>query len=157
MIYNVQSVDYVQGDHIEVRYFVKLPGNVISHHIDYIYSRPKGWTHLSFSEDLPVSYSDFLNTMVEKNVDVCRKMAKLELDTIVKELDPSKSTKTFIKIMNALKILDPTFDPPFINVKCGWQKHLLNEICSSTSFHVISLCRNHVRLQRYFNLLKVIS
>lgn len=137
--------------HIEVDYTINYPGNVVVPHKDFLYTGPVGdWTSINFYGKL--DYFDFLNTLVYKNKDVCRRLAKIALDTNLNKPNPE-----YIKIMNAIRILDPTFHVPWINLHCGWQKELMLEICNSTSFHVIAICRNKTRLGRYFNVLKQLS
>lgn len=154
-MFTIYSATFDKADFcIETNYTVELPGNVICKHKDFFRTRPIGdWTSLQFKNGL--SYADFLNVMVEKNTDIYRKMARLELDSVRHRIPPT-DTKTYIKVMNAIRILDPTFVPPRINSKCGWQKELLQEVCNATSFRIISCCRNCYRLQHYFNVLKTL-
>ena len=153
-MYFVQAAT-VSNECVEVSYIIKRPGNVVNSHTDFLYTQSKGWTYLKFSDD-GILYSDFLNTLVEKNVDVYRKMCRIEIDTMINKKHRNL-TKINLKIMNAICILDPTFKPPIINVDCGWQRQFLNDICNLTSFHVIATCRNHKRMQRFFNVLRALS
>lgn len=157
MSYRIHKVNYSpEQGYIEVDYSQNFSGNVSNKHKDYLYTYPIGnWTTINFSDCDNMSYCDFLSTMVFRTVDVYRKMCRIKLGTIMEFLEPDK-LKTRIRIMNMTKILDPTFEPPTINLKCGWQKQLLNDICNSTSFHLISICKNTFRLERYFNILKTI-
>ena len=157
MSFQIQKVHFSSTEGlIKVSYTQKFPGNVVNSHVDYLDTIPIGnWTTIKFNDNEYMSYCDFLNTMVYRNVDVYRKMCKMKLTSILEFLEPDKM-KTRIRIMNMTRILDPTFEPPMINLKCGWQKQLLNDMCNSTSFHILSVCRNTYRLERYFNILKTI-
>lgn len=157
MSFLIESAIYERNDDcMRIQYSVKIPGIGVSNHIDYLSTRPRGdWSQLFFKREDQMSYPDFLNTMVEKNVEVCRKMAKLQLDTVLK--DNVNNYRLYIRLMKIIRILDPSFEPPILNMKCGWQKQLLREICSGTTFHVIGVCQNCHRLTRYFNVLKTVG
>ena len=138
------------NDCIEITYTKFIPGIGIKRMIDYVYSTPLGgWTELVFDGETPPLYTNFLNTMVFKNIAVYRKMAKLVLDCILEFPGLHR-----IQLLNAVCVLDPTFTPPWINVYCKWQCELMEEIVSSTSHMIIATCRNMNRLERYFNILQ---
>jgi len=136
-------------DCIEITYKKYIHGVGYRTKTDYVYTKPAGnWVELKFYNEDNVEYSNFLNTMVTKNLDVHRKLAKIELDRI---LDSPGMYR--INLLNAICILDPTFIPPIINKRCRWQCDLLEDIVSKTSLYVISTSRNERRLERYFNAL----
>jgi hypothetical protein len=115
---------------------------------DYVYTEPiGGWTELDFNGD-ECDYVAFLNTMVYKNVDVFRKMATLLLDELL-----DVPYKNRIQLLNAMKILDPTFTPPWINIHCTWQQELVEKVVNKT-FDVIGTCYNIHRLERYVTVLQ---
>ena len=150
------SYSVEEGTHIiEVVYDKFVPGIGVKSHRDWIYNTaPSGnWIHLLFDPN-QTNYESFLDCMVKKNLDVRRKLCKLVLDNhdIVIPI-----YKTKIRLMNAIKILDPTFEPPLINRKCGWQIELLNEIYRNTSLRVIATCINEYRLERYFSVVRTIG
>ena len=154
---NVLSAKYFYNvdnntDSIEIKYQKFTPGIGYRIKTDFIYSRPLGnWTEIAFSKDDSVSYTNFLNTMVSKNIEVYRKLARIAHRRIL----DSYSYK--INLLNAIRILDPTFNPPFINLKCGWQCELLDIIIERFSICVISTCKNEMRLYRYFNALQALK
>lgn len=142
-----------EGVHIiEIVYEKFVPGIGMKSHREWVYNTaPTGnWNHILF-EPNQTTYECFLECMVKKTLEVRRKLCKLALD---KHEYPTQSTK--IRLMNALKILDPTFEPPLINRKCGWQNELLNEIYKHTSIRVITTCINEYRLDRYFSVVRTI-
>lgn len=142
-----------EGTHIvEVVYDKFIDGIGMKAHREWFYNTsPTGdWTNLRF-EPNQTRYECFLDCMIKKTLDIRRRLCKLVLDNHT----PNCNTK--IRLMNAIKILDPTFEPPLINRKCGWQIELLNEIYKNTSLRVISTCINEHRLDRYFSVVRMIG
>jgi hypothetical protein len=136
-------------DTIEIEYVLRVPGQGFVKYTDLVYSGPVGdWTELNFSVDDRLEYTKFLDTMVYKNLDVCRKLAILTLDqTTAKKTD----------IMKCLWYLDPTFEPPEFNMRCSWQRDLLDYIVGETSRQVILSCRNADRIERYVTALRFLQ
>jgi hypothetical protein len=138
-----------QTDIVEMEYTRYVPTVGWKNHIDYVETYPEGdWVDLTFSADSYVRYEDFLNTMVHKNLEVHRKIAKISLDNV--------SKNKLIRIMNAIKILDPTFQPPIINLECQWQVGLLKHIASHVSYGIIATCTNKKRLGRYSKVVQLL-
>jgi len=150
---NVICARVLKGDPcIEITYTKFVSGIGLRRIIDYVYSYPLGgWTELVFDDESPPMYTNFLNTMVFKNIEVYKKMAKLHLDSILEVPWLYR-----INLLNAICILDPTFTPPRINVNCRWQNELMEDIVSTSSLMIISTCRNIKRLERYTNALQVL-
>jgi hypothetical protein len=120
--------------------------------VTFVDSFPNGnWTDIKFDPDDEVLATDFLHTMVFKNLDVSRKIASLSLERIIEHTEVS--WPNYIQTMCAMRILDPTFEPPHINLNCRWQKDLLESIVERTSRTLISTCKNADRLDRYSNAL----
>lgn len=141
-----------QTDIVEMEYTKYTPEIGWKNHIDYVETYPEGdWHELKFGPENYVPYEDFLNTMVYKNLEVHRKIAKVLLDN----LSTNKPHK-LIRIMNAIKILDPTFQPPIINTECQWQVGLLKHIASHMSYGIIATCKNKKRLDRYSKVARLI-
>ena len=141
-----------QLDIVEIEYTKYVKGNGWKTHKEWVYTYPEGdWTEIKFGNLSTVKYVDFLNTMVFKNLEVHRKIAKLSLDNIAK-----KSTHKLIKVMNAIRVLDPTFTPPEINVDCTWQLGLLKHIAFTTSYEIIANCKNKKRLERYSKICQLL-
>lgn len=139
-------------DCIELTYSKFVPGFGTKQFIEWVYTTPLGnWRELKFNEDENVSYSNFLNTMVFKNNEVHRKLAKLALERIL------SSDRYRINLMNTIRILDPTFIPPRINLNCRWQCEFMEELVTTRSLVVIATCRNDRRLARYFNALQALE
>jgi hypothetical protein len=139
----------VKDDLIEIEYSDAYGRRAM----DYLHTAPVGdWVNHDFF-DKECYYVAFLNTMVEKNVEVYRKMIKLHLD-VVFELPRKKRMNLFdSEFIHAMRILDPTFYPPVLNMYCSWQMHLLDTIVEQT-YTIVANCRNVRRLKRYFTFLQ---
>ncbi len=59
--------------------------------------------------------------------------------------------------MNAVKILDPTFSPPVINMRCSWQKNFIKQMCVEQLPIIIDTCVNDLRLEKFFRVLQLIE
>jgi len=99
-------------------------------------------------------YDRFLDTMVVKTIETVRKMALIALDNALCE---NRNIHSLIRIMNSIKILDPTFSPPIINKTCSWQKKLVKEICKDILPDVIETSTNQLTLDRLFRTLQLIE
>jgi hypothetical protein len=144
------------GTHIiEVVYDKFSPGIGFKSHCEWFYdTAPAGnWTDIVF-EPNQTKYECFLDCMVKKTVEVRRRLCRLALAN--HDTEP-RTFKTKIRLMNAIRILDPTFVPPGINRKCGWQNELLTEIYGKTSIRVIATCTNSYRLEHYFTVVRTIG
>ena len=123
-----------------------LPGTGWKKHTDFVYTRSNGdWSELNFNRTECVKYVNFLNTMVERNLDVCRKIAFIQTEMILERHNWS----SYLRLMNSLTLLDPTFEPPMINLKCRWQRELLESICNEWTKTVVLTCNNCVRLTNF--------
>jgi hypothetical protein len=141
-----------QTDIVEIDYSKYVEGNGWKTHRDWVYTYPEGdWTKINFGDLSSVKYVDFLNSMVFKNLEVHRKIAKLSLDRLSK-----KGPRKLLKAMNAIRILDPTFVPPEINTDCTWQLELLEHIVHTTSYEIVANCKNKKRLDRYSRVVQLI-
>jgi hypothetical protein len=84
---------------------------------------------------------------------VLRKTAQLALQ---EHDDESTSDRRLLKVLDALTILDPTFEPPVFNMDAKWQMELLRKMALDTSLRVITTCRNATRLKRYSKKLQTL-
>jgi len=139
-MYDVDCENHV----IEVKTDKWLTGTGWREHTDFLYTSPKGnWTELKFTTREQVRYVDFLNTMVNKNLEIARKIALLHVDRI---LESPNRHSSFVNLMNSIPILDPTFVPPDFNLRCRWQRELLETICNEWVKSVILTCLTYTRL-----------
>jgi len=78
----------------------------------------------------------------------------VQLENILLE---NKNSYSLLRIMNMIKILDPTFIPPLINLTCSWQKRMMKEFCITTIPRVIESSTNHYRLTKFFRVSQLIE
>jgi hypothetical protein len=123
--------------------------------VDYLKAEPIGDWNKIVSKKESVRYEKFIDTMIEKNLETRQKMAMIMLENV--KSDMFMDIKTQIRIMNTVKILDPTFEPPFINRRCSWQKQLVRDFCQDILPDIVERCTNEKRLERFFNVLKLIE
>ena len=140
---------------IEIMYSKYVPDEGYKTFVDYLNAQPIGdWTKI-VSKKETVRYEKFLDTMIEKNLETRQKMALIMLENIAGDM--FIDIKTQIRIMNTIKILDPTFDPPFVNRRCSWQKQFVRDFCQDILPDVVERCTNEKRLDRFFSVLRLIE
>jgi hypothetical protein len=140
---------------IEIMYSKYVPDEGYKTFVDYLNAQPIGdWTKI-VSKKETVRYEKFLDTMIEKNLETRQKMALIMLENITGDM--FVDIKTQIRIMNTIKILDPTFDPPFVNRRCSWQKQFVRDFCQDILPDVVERCTNEKRLDRFFSVLRLIE
>ena len=120
----------------------------LNNKVDYLYTKPKGeWTQLKFAKSDRVDYADFLRTMVVLNLEVARKIAKLEL---------SRTYVRSIRAMRFLNELDGTFSPPYVNKKSDSQMKLVEYTNRVVAWHMIDECDGVYSLIAYANKLRTL-
>jgi len=141
-------------DCVELKYTKYIEGEGYVNLSECLDARPiGGWTDLKSSRE-SMRYEQFLDTMVEKTLITRRIIALIQLENILCE---NKNIHSLLRIMHTIKIIDPTFEPPIINIKCKWQKKLIKNICLYTLPNVIENCVNEKRLERLFNIMRLIE
>lgn len=139
---------------IEIKYVKYTCGIGYEEKNDIFETRPIGtWTEIQSISD-SLRYEQFLDTMVHKTTETRRKMALVELDGVLCE---NHNTRSIVRIMNAIKILDPTFSPPIINMKCSWQKKFIRDVCVHQMPEIIKTCTSDLRLEKIFRVLQLIE
>ena len=144
------------SDGIEVEYIKFVPGLGFKKFTKWFYAQPfGGWNDLKFTPSDNVDVVDFLLTMVNVRDSLItqRDIAHICSQQWLDRVKPGYY-QPYIKLLNALKILDPTFEPPVINLKCSWQREMLHEMCTTWTARVTSTCMNSVRIFNYINALK---
>ena len=143
---------------VEIKYDKYIEGFGFETFADYFKTTLSGSSnHFSVSnnnEQKSITYEQSLDTMVNKTTDTRRKMVSVQLENVLCE---NKNTRSMIRIMNTVKILDPTFIPPYINVTCSWQKRMVREFCLTTFPKVIDSCTSDHRLDLGFRVLQLIE
>lgn len=119
--------------------------------IDYFLTEPIGdWQKLSFKKST-MPYEVFLSTMLKQTMEVKQRTANVILESILQDR-PDFHTK--IRILNACKILEPTFVPPFINPESSWQVSILDTLCKEFVSDLIERSTSSKRLLTLTNTLK---
>ena len=101
-----------------------------------------------------IRYEQFLDTMVIKTTETLRRSVLVQLDNV---MCLNINIYSLIRIMNTVKIIDPTFIPPIINVTCSWQKRMVREFCLTTLPIIVNDATNQYKLQRLFRVLQLIE
>jgi len=149
-IYDVDS----ELQYVEIVYEKYVLGKGYDTYIDYINTEPLAdWTCLKSSKQ-SIPYEKFLDTMVKKTLEVRQKMAELVLENILAE---KQTINTLIRVAHASKILDPTFQPPHINVKSAWQRDFIVQFCEYTLPDLIQQTMSESRLEYFFNVVRSIE
>jgi len=145
-VYDVESdLEYVEIEHER---FVR--GKGYNTYRDYINTKPLAdWVKIT-SKTQSIPYEKFLDTMCEKTLEVRQKMAELALENILAD---RRDIHTYIRVAHASKILDPTFQPPWINIKSAWQKEFVRKFCEDTLTDLIQRTTDESRLEYFFNVL----
>jgi hypothetical protein len=145
-VYDIDSgLDYVEIEHER---FVR--GKGYETYKDYINTKPLAdWVVLT-SKTQSIPYEKFLDTMCEKTLEVRQKMAELALENILAD---RHNVHTYIRTAYASTILDPTFQPPWINIKSAWQKEFIKRFCEDTLSDLIQRCTDESRLEYFFSVL----
>ncbi len=99
----------------------------------------------SLKQNIPLE--KFLDTMLEKTTEVLQKMCDVVLE----------NARCSTRLMHATKILDPTFTPPYVNLSRAWQRTFVDDFCMHTLPEVIYHCRSDKRLEKFFNVVKLIQ
>ena len=145
-VYDVES----ELEYVEIEYERFVRGKGYETYMDYINTKPLAdWVVLKSSTQ-SIPYEKFLDTMCEKTIEVRQKMAELALQNIIAE---KRNIHTYIRTANASKILDPTFQPPLINIRSAWQKEFIKKFCEDTLADLIQRCTNESRLEYFFSVL----
>lgn len=124
-------------------------------HVDCLATRPLGkWVEIhSFNNS--VRLDKFLNTTVDRTVEVLQKMCDVVLSHVRDDLEPG--IKTQLWLMHTMRILDPSFTPPWINVKKSWQRAYVWDTITDTFHDLIERTTDASRLEKLFNVLRSIE
>src|SRR5210317_833412 len=148
-VYDVES----ELEYVEIEYERFVRGKGYETYVDYINTKPLAdWVVLT-SKTQSIPYEKFLDTMCEKTLEVRQKMAELALENITAD---KQTAHTYIRTAYARKILDPTFQPPWINTESAWQREFIRKFCVDTLADLIQRCDDESRLEYFFNVLRSI-
>ena len=155
----IKSAKYihdVESDlaYVEIVYDRYVKGDGYQTFTDYINTEPLGnWIHVE-SKKRSIQYEKFLDSMVKKTLEVRQRMAELVLDNL---LSYEPSDRVYVRIANATKILDPTFQPPHVNMESAWHMEYIKKLCKKYIAQAIQECMKKSRLEYFFNVLRIIE
>lgn len=155
-IKSAKSVHDVESDlsYVEIIYERYVKNKGYATYTDYINTEPLAdWTYIE-SEKQSIPYEKFLDSMVKKTLEVRQRMAELVLENI---LSYEQSNRTYVRIAHAMKILDPTFQPPRVNMESAWQMEFVRRLCKKHAPDAILMCTKKSRLEYFFNVLRIIE
>jgi hypothetical protein len=84
-------------------------------------------------------------------------MHQIEDGIIEDFLSRDRDIRTYIRVAHAVRILDPTFQPPRINMESAWQVEFIKKMCEEVVIDAIQDCTKKSRLKYFFNVLKLIE
>jgi hypothetical protein len=141
-------------DYVEIEYERFIWGKGYQTYMDYINTSPLAdWVFMK-SKTQSIPYEKFLDTMCEKTFEVKQKMAELAVENIIAD---RQNINTYIRTAHASKILDPTFQPPWINVKSAWQREFIKKFCTETLGDLVERCDDESRLEYFTDVLRNIE
>jgi len=115
-------------------------------YVDHLMTEPLAeWVEFK-AKPRSIPYVKFLDTMVNKTFEVRQRMAELALEEAL------RSSDNYVRIAHTAKILDPSFQPPRINVRSAWQKEFIKNFCYDTLTDLIERTCNMSRLEYFFNV-----
>ena len=121
---------------------------------DYINTEPLGdWVSIK-SDEKSILYEKFLDTMVKNTHEVQQRMAELSIESF---LTYDQDIRKYVRVVHAVKILYPTFQPPRINMESAWQVEFIKKFCKQSVVDAIQECKKKSRLKYFFNVLKLIE
>ena len=141
-------------EYVEIEYERFIWGKGYQTYMDYINTSPLAdWVFMK-SKTQSIPYEKFLDTMCEKTFEVKQKMAELAVENIIAD---RQNINTYIRTAHASKILDPTFQPPWINVKSAWQREFIKKFCTETLSDLVERCDDESRLEYFTDVLRNIE
>jgi|TARA_B110000879_G_scaffold17_1_gene19 hypothetical protein len=140
--------------YVEIVYDRYTRGKGYSTFTDYMNTEPLGdWVSIE-SDEKSILYEKFLDTMVKNTFEVRQRITELDIDRI---LAYKQNDRTYVRITHAVKILDPTFQPPRVNMESAWQMDFIKKFCRKYIVDIIQECTKKSRLEYFSKVLKLIE
>lgn len=139
---------------VELKYSRYVEGEGYINEAACFNTKPIGsWEEIKFKHGF-TSYADFLENDIVNTTRTRRVMASMMLEDILCE---NFNINCIIRVMNAVKIIDPTFAPPIINKGVRWQREFVREFCIHTFPLIIMKCGYKKRVADLIDVLKTIA
>ena len=132
--------------YVEIVYDSYIRGKGYQTFTDYMNTEPLADWQVFESKKHSIPYLKFLDIMVSKTIEVRQRILMTKRDL-----------NTYIRLTHATKILDPSFQPPIINMKSAWQRDFITKFCKKHLHHSIEECVKLDRLEYFFNVLQLIQ
>jgi hypothetical protein len=141
--------------YVEIVYerYIRSKGEYVTF-TDFLTGEPRAdWTYIK-SKNRSIPYEKFLDTMVSKTLEVRQRIAELTLETI---LSYDQDESCYIRLAHAVKIIDPTFQAPRVNMRSAWQMGFMKKFCKKEIPNAIQVCTKNGRLDYFINVLRRIE
>ena len=139
---------------VELKYSRYVEGDGYINEAACFNTKPIGnWEEIKFKHGF-TSYAHFLQTMIINTTRTKRVMACIMLEDILCE---NFDINCIIRVLNAVKIIDPTFAPPIINKRVRWQREFVREFCTYTFPLIIMKGGYKKRVTELIDVLKSIA
>ena len=126
---------------------VTVIGMEVGHKTYFLNTTPRGdWQDITFHHLEFMEYPDFLRLMVCSTPEVEKNIASVELLHCANPYS--------IRVMNCLRIIDPTFRSPHVNIKNGHHMDLVHHINSVIAPRILDECTDTTRFIKYANALR---
>ena len=140
--------------YVEIVYETYSRGKGYQTFTDYMNTEPLADWQLFEAKTRTIPYLKFLDIMVEKTLEVRQRMAELAVEGF---LCNKHDINAYIRLAHATKILDPSFQPPIINMKSAWQRECIIKFCKKHVCSCIEECIKLDRLEYFFNVVRMIE
>ena len=101
-----------------------------------------------------MSYENFVSTMIHPNIETMKSACSALLESILNNINKSN---TYLRIINAIVYLDDNFKAPRVNMDIEWHHDFITGFCNDTIPNIIDSCNDFDGLNKFFNILKLIS
>jgi|SRR5210317_43278 hypothetical protein len=140
--------------YVEIVYDSYVRGKGYETYTDYMNTEPLADWQLFEAKKNTIPYIKFLDIMVEKTLEVRQRMAELALDSL---LYYKRDINVYVRLAHATKILDPSFQPPIINMKSAWQRECIIKFCKKHVRQCIEECLKLDRLEYFLTVVQTIE
>jgi hypothetical protein len=153
---SAKVVHDVESDltYVEIVYDSYVRGKGYETYTDYMNTEPLADWQLFEAKKNTIPYIKFLDIMVEKTLEVRQRMAELALDSL---LYHRRDINVYVRLAHATKILDPSFQPPIINMKSAWQRECIIKFCKKHVHQCVEECFKLDRLEYFLTVVQTIE
>ena len=153
---SAKVVHDVESDltYVEIVYDSYVRGKGYETYTDYMNTEPLADWQLFEAKKNTNPYIKFLDIMVEKTLEVRQRMAELALDSL---LYHKRDINVYVRLAHATKILDPSFQPPIINMKSAWQRECITKFCKKHVHQCVEECFKLDRLEYFLIVVQTIE